>query len=74
MICTSYRSVLHPFEGFNLPRIDHGCGYPPSDSGERTSHLAPCGVGVLVGFPVTPVFITLVSPLIRTRWPVIQNG
>eukprot|EP00825_Cyclidium_porcatum_P035269 TRINITY_DN369_c0_g2_i1.p1 TRINITY_DN369_c0_g2~~TRINITY_DN369_c0_g2_i1.p1 ORF type:complete len:215 (+),score=-53.73 TRINITY_DN369_c0_g2_i1:129-773(+) len=76
-ICTSLpvRSSTPLSRGFNLPtHRSTGFGYPTSDS--RRAHLAPRTLRccVLVGFPVTPAFNALVSPLIRTRWPVIQNG
>lgn len=76
-ICTSLpvRSSTPLSRGFNLPtHRSTGFGYPSSDS--RRAHLAPriLRCCVLVGFPTTPVFNTLVSPLNRTRWPVFQNG
>ena len=58
------------FRSFNLPtHRSTGFGYLTSDS--RRAHLVPRTLRccVLVGFPVTPAFNALVSPLISPRWP-----
>ena len=73
-ICTSLpvRSSTPLWGGFNLPaHRSTGFGSPTNDS--TRAHVAPRKLRA-VGFPMASGMIPLTSPLVRTPWPVIQNG
>lgn len=73
-ICTSLlvRSSTSLWGGFNLPaHRSTGFGSPTNDS--TRAHVAPRKLRA-VGFPMASGMIPLTSPLVRTPWPVIQNG
>ena len=56
------------------PSIDRpASGFAPMTTGEHTSSLTPYG-DADCWFPFGYAITRLTSPLIRTPWPIIQNG
>jgi hypothetical protein len=74
VICTSttVRSSTRVSPGFDLP-THRSTSFGSSTNDYRRSHLVPRKLRT-IGFPTTTYLKYLISPLIETHWPVLQNG